>query len=90
MMLGNSQNHLALILLVWKLTPSEPVYKYIILRKRYFCITLQLHSSPVNCAREMFKPSEGSASLRVYNETKIFGFEFFVSDVIRVVGFSPF
>jgi len=38
-----------------------------------FSATLQLHSSPVDSARELFKPSKDVASLRVFNE-KILGF----------------
>jgi len=41
------------------------LYKYIVLGNhalsRYFCTSLQLHNSPVSCARELFKRSKDSA-----------------------------
>jgi len=47
------------------------------LKKRYTLPTLakflQLHNSPINCARELFKPSQDLASLLVYNEKKFLG-----------------
>jgi len=36
--------------------------------RRYFCATLQVHNSPVDCATELFIPSKDSASLLVCNE----------------------
>jgi len=50
-------------------------------------MSLQLHNSPVVCARELFKPS---VSLQVCNEKMIFGFGFFGSDILSGVGFGPF
>jgi len=47
----------------------------------FFTITLQHHNSPIDCARELFKPSKGVASLLVCNEN-ILGFEFFVDDIL--------
>jgi len=38
-----------------------------------------------DCARELFKPSKDSPSLRVCSVKKILGFGFFVSDVISGV-----
>ena len=38
---------------------------------RYLHATLQLHNSPVDCARELFKHSKDSASLRDCTEEKI-------------------
>jgi len=58
----------------------------------YFHATLQLHNSPVNCARELFKPLKVFASLLVCNEEKfqVLGFRFFVVDVISKVGLGLF
>ena len=60
-----------------------------------FQLSYQLHNSLGDCAKELFKPSKDSTSLRVCNDNKFFGFEFgfFVSDVISgiVLGlFGPF
>jgi len=57
-----------------------------------FCATLQIHNSPIDCAKELFKPSKDSASLRVCNDKNIFGwvFVFFVGGVISGVGFGHF
>ena len=54
------------------LTPWLPGYKYILLWKCYFPGTLHLHSSPVDCARELFIHSKDLACLQVYNEKKWF------------------
>jgi len=55
---------------------------------QYFLTTLQLHSSPGNFAKQLFKCS----SLLDCNENnwKVLDFEFFVGDVICGVGFRPF
>jgi len=52
----------------------------------------QLHNSPVDCARELFKPLKHSASLIVSNEISFFGFasHFFVSEFVSKVGLSVF
>jgi len=44
-----------------------------------FQLTYQLHNSPSDCGRELFKPSKDSASLQVCNEKKflVWGFRFF-------------
>jgi len=57
-----------------------------------FWLTYQPHSSSVDCTRELFKPSKDSANLNVCNEKKflVLGVSFFVSGVIRKVGFWPF
>ena len=49
------------------------------LKSSIFWLSYQYHSSSANCARELFKPSKDSASLRVCNEKKVFvlGFKFF-------------
>jgi len=63
------------------LTCSLPVYEYIILNHTlsgYIQSTLQLHNSPVDCARELFASSNDSVSLLVCNEKNFsFGFTFF-------------
>jgi len=69
-----------------------PVYEYIVLGNRekktgIFRLTYQPHSSSADCAKELFKPSKDSASLRVCNEKTILGICFFVSNVISKVGF---
>ena len=50
------------------------------------CLTLQLHNSPADWAKELFKfkPSKDVASLLVWILKKLqsFGFEFFASDMI--------
>jgi len=57
----------------------------------YFHATLQLHNSPGDCAKELFKPSKDSASPLVCNEKNVsFGFCFFVGDIISGIGFWPF
>ena len=58
-----------------KLTPLLRVYEYIIPKNSTWATTLHLYNSPVDCARELFKPSNYSASLQVRNE-KNFGFGF--------------
>jgi len=78
-----------------KIVRSAPVYEYIVLinpaLSRYFRASLQLHNTPVDCARELFKPSKDSASLLVCNEKKLsFGFSYFVGDVISGVGLGFF
>jgi len=52
-------------------------------------LLLQLHCSNA-LHTELFKPSKDSATLQVCNEKKIFGFGFFVNDVISKVGFQVF
>jgi len=49
-----------------------------------FRLTYQLHSSSVDYARKLFKPSKDLASVQVCNEKKfvVLGFGFVVSDVI--------
>jgi len=44
-----------------------------------FQLTYQLHNSPGDCGRELFKPSKDPASLQVCNEKKfsVWGFGFF-------------
>jgi len=37
----------------------------------YFHATLQLHNSPVYCARELFKPLKDATNLQVCNEKNI-------------------
>jgi len=75
-------------LVVTKLTPTEPTYKYIEPENQSksgtFHKSHQLHNSSANYAREMFKPLKDSASLRVCNEIKIFGF--FMNDIIMLPG----
>jgi len=58
----------------------------------YFHATLQLHNSPVNCVRELFKPSKYVASLLVCNEKKllVLGSRFFVGNITSGVGFWLF
>ena len=65
------------------LTRWELVYKYIIhwnhVLSCKFHATLELHNSPVKCARELSKPSKDSANLPVCTEKKflVLGFIFF-------------
>ena len=51
------------------LNTSVLVYEYIVLQNpalnHYFCTILQLHNLPVDCVKELFKPSKDSASLLV-------------------------
>jgi len=56
---------------------------------RYFRTAMQLHNLPVDCARELFKPSKDSASLQVCNDKKIWFWAsgFFVSEVTSDVVF---
>jgi len=57
----------------------------------YFRATLQLHNSPVDCARKLFKHSKHAANLLLcikYFES--FGFRFFVGDVMSGVEFRLF
>jgi len=56
---------------------------------RYFRADLQLRNSPVDRARELFKPSKDWASLRAGKEKKNLVSSFFVSGVISEVGFWP-
>jgi len=53
---------------------------------------LQLHNSPGNCAGELCKPSKDVASLLVCIEKslKVFGFGFFVGDVISGISLGVF
>jgi len=51
--------------------------------------SLQVHSLPGSCARELFKPSKDLASLLVCNETN-FRFVFFVGDIIIREGLGLF
>jgi len=75
------------------LTPWDPVYKIPILRNHAlrccFHATFQLHNSPVNYARDLFKPSRDSPGLLVGSE-EIFGFGLFVRDVKSGIGLSLF
>ena len=70
------------------LTRWEPVYEYIVLWNDALSYklhaTLQLHNSPADGARELFKPSKDSQSLLVL------GFGSFVGDFISGVDFWPF
>jgi len=54
----------------------EPAYEYIVLRFRPKTSSCQLpyqrHSSSADCSRELFKGSNGSASLLVCTRKKIF------------------
>jgi len=78
------------------LIPLALVYEIFILRNHalnhYFYTTLQLHNSPVDCARQLFKPSKDAASLWACNEKKFdfWVFSFFVSDLISGVDIWPF
>jgi len=58
----------------------------------YFPTTLQLHNSPGDCARKLFKCSKDVASLKVCIEKnwQVLDFSFFVSDVISGVGLGHF
>jgi len=57
----------------------------------YFHTTLQLHNSPANCARKLFKPSKDAATfLDCIKKLESFRFGFYVGDIISVVGFRPF
>ena len=75
-------------------TLCRPVYKYIIPglqpKTSSFLLPYQRHSSPADCAKELFKVSNGSASLLVCTRKKSFGlgYEFFVSDVVPEVVFG--
>jgi len=61
---------------IFRLTPWEPVYKYIIPGFRpktsSFRLPYQRHSSSANCARELFKSSKDLASLLVCTWKNIF------------------
>ena len=50
---------------IFSLIPSAPVYKYIVhwnlTLSCCFCATLQPYNSPVDCARELLKPSKDSS-----------------------------
>jgi len=56
------------------------VYKYIVHRNialsHYFRTTLQLYNLPVNCARELPKPSKDLAGLPVCNDKNLLGLGF--------------
>jgi len=71
----------------WETTPSKPVWPCL---KSAVCTCLSVHNSGSESARELLKPSEDSASLRVINE-KIFFlvlcFRYFVDVIIVVLGF---
>ena len=55
----------------------------------YFCATLQLHNSLVDCARDLFKPSKDTTmSLSLQWKEVILGS--FVSDIISRIGYWPF
>jgi len=75
------------------LTPWLLVYNYIIPgnwgKTKDIWLSYQPHSSSADCARELFKPSKDSASLRLCNDKKylVLGFSFSVSDVTSKVGF---
>jgi len=58
----------------------------------YFCTALQLHDSPADCAKELFKPSNGMVSLLVciLKKLEVEDFSLFVGDVISGVGFRAF
>jgi len=47
----------------------------------WVCNFLQLHNSPANWGRELFKPSTDLASLLVYFEKNLFGLGFAMDDV---------
>jgi len=72
------------------------VYEYIVPGNRpkpsSFCLPYQHHSSSVDCARELFKPSQDSASLLICSPKYFFGWglQIFVSDVISEVVFGSF
>jgi len=57
-----------------------------------FWLHYQRHSSSADCARELFKGSNGSASLLLctWKNILVGGCGFFVSDVISEVVFGPF
>jgi len=49
-----------------------------------FSCHLQLHNSPVDCARELSRPSKDFVSPLVRNEKNLgFGFQLFMGDVIH-------
>jgi len=52
---------------------------------RYFRAILQLHKSPVDCARELSKPSNDLSSFLICNEKnfEVLGFSFVVGNVIN-------
>jgi len=85
-----------IIFLSLSLTRSLLVYECIILWNHalscYIPATLQLHNSPVNCARELFKPSKESVSILLWNENKIYvlGFGFFYEWFYQCGSFWPF
>jgi len=74
------------------LTLQEPAYNIFVLRfqpkKQQFSVALQHPSSSADCTRELFKGSNGSASLVDCTRKKIFGWGcgFFVTDVISSFG----
>jgi len=78
------------------LTLREPVYDTFVPRFRpknsSFRLPYQRHSSSADCARELFKGSNKSASLLVCTRKKFFGWgcRFFVSDIIIEVVLGSF
>ena len=80
------------ILTIWDLTLWEPAYDIFVLRfwpkNSSFQLPYQRPSSYTNCARELFKGSNGSASLVDCTKKQISwlgGCRFFVTDVISKV-----
>jgi len=61
---------------LWALTPWWPVYKYIVHgnqpKTSSFQLPYQCHSSSTDCTRELFKPSNDSASLLICTWKKFF------------------
>jgi len=88
--------HCFLPLLLVLLTLWELAYDIFVPRFRpktsSFRLPYQRHSSSANCARELFKGSNGSASLLVCTQKNFLvgGCGFFVSDVISEVVLGSF
>jgi len=80
----------------YPLTHLLPVYEYTVLwnhaLSHYFCTTLQLHNSPVNCAWELFKSLKALASLLVCNGKffSVLDYTFFVGDIVSGVDLGLF
>ena len=78
-----------------RLTLRQPGYDIFVLwnwPKTSSCqLPYQHHNSSADCARELFKDSNGSPTLLVCTRKKLFGWGcFFVNDVISELVFRPF
>jgi len=60
--------------------------------RHFFCTDLRHNNSPGDWARELFKSSKDVESLvvSIFKKVESFGFQFFVGDVIIVVGLGFF